>query len=288
MFKRLVALYDFSWTGRQALRWALGAGEAFHSRLKVLHVSPGGRNEPSPEDLTRSIREEIDRDLRKGSEPTHALEDLEVEVKTGHAVFAIADALAADRPDLVVLGTHGRTGLLHVLLGSVAEKIVRHSPCPALVVRGASPWPPKCVLAAVDFDESAGELLLAAAEWRRATNGRVEAVHVVVPPAPVAYLPEAAIALPAFDPDVASKEAEGRLRALFAGHPSLPAVLHTSVGQPAAKICEKAREIGADLILVASHGRAALTRFLIGSVAEQVVRYAPCHVLSFRSGKFST
>lgn len=287
MFERLMALYDFSWTGRQALEWALRASEAFHSRLKVVHVSPGGRDEPDPEALRKAIREEIDREVRKTSEgPAPSLEKLEVEVRVGHVVSMLTEGIARENPDLVVLGTHGWTGLLHVLLGSIAEKIVRHSPSPVLVVRGASRWPPKCLLLPLEFDESADEALLAAAELRKTLNLRVEALHVIEPPIPLAYPPEAVIGLPLFDSEAAEKEAGERLKELVGAHPLLSIVSYVTSGQPAAKICEKARGIGADFILIPTHGRSAVGRLLIGSVAEQVVRYAPCHVLSFRPGKF--
>lgn len=290
MFNRILSLYDFSWTGRQALRWAVGAGETFHSEVTVLHVSHGRKDDPAPASLVQSIREEIDREIRTREAGTASerpgLKNLQVTVLTGHVASTLIDVIAAEQPDLVVLGTHGQTGLLHVLLGSVAEKIVRHSPSPTLVVRGAFHWPPRCLLLPLDFDDSAEEALLAASELRRVFNARVEAIHVVAPPAPMAYPPEALIAFPAFNPEAAERAAGKRLREIADKHPSLPVVPHVTTGQAAARICEKAREIGADLILIPTHGRSGLSRLLIGSVAEQVVRYAPCQVLSFQPGKF--
>ena len=172
-----------------------------------------------------------------------------------------------------------------MLLGSVAERIVRHSPAPVFVARGEPAWPPKKILAPVDFDESAEEALLLASEIRRVLPVRMELVHVVVPPAPLAYGAEAAVALPVFDEKAARKEAQVQLDAMTARHPSLAGKTHVAAGQPAAEIRRKALETGADLILIPTHGRSGLPRLLMGSVAEQTVRYAPCGVLTFSPKK---
>lgn len=290
MFQRILSLYDFSWTGRQALQWALRTGETFHAEVNVLHVVSGKKDDATPPALATAIREEIDRDLRlreaAAAKPVPKLGSLEVTAVTGHVVSTILDWIVSQKPDLVVMGTHGQTGLLHVLLGSVAEKVVRHSTAPTLVVRGAFQWPPRCILLPLAFDESAEEALLAASELRQRFHARLEIIHVVTPPPPQAYPPEVIIAMPHFDAVAARKQALERLNQFAAKHPSLSLVHHIEIGQPAAKICEKAREIGADLILIPTHDRTALNRWLLGSAAEQVVRYAPCPVLSFQPGRF--
>lgn len=82
----------------------------------------------------------------------------------------IIKKIQATLPDLVITGTHGRTGLKHFFLGSTAEKIVRGSLSPVLVVRGNPSWPPKKILVPVDFTEYTSEALLIAEEFKKAIN----------------------------------------------------------------------------------------------------------------------
>jgi nucleotide-binding universal stress UspA family protein len=190
-----------------------------------------------------------------------------------------------EKPDLVLAGTHGVTGLTHVFLGSVAERIVRHSTAPVFVVR-RSDFPPRAILIPVDREDDGEESLLLASELRNAFNASVELVQVVEAPTPLSIPPDAAPILPPFDKEAALREARVRLRAIASKHPDIPLIEHAAVGQPADEICRKAQQIGADLILMPTQGRKGLPRLLLGSVAEQVVRYAPCHVLTFHPGKF--
>jgi nucleotide-binding universal stress UspA family protein len=282
MFRKIAVLFDFSWTSRQALEWGLQLGSRFRSSLSVLHALPRGEDLAGTE---QRIREEVDLKIRRlGSE--HPPPEVSIHVHTGPAVYTLLSAIDAAAPDLVVLGTHGQTGLLHVLMGSVAEKVVRHSPSPTLVIKRASAWPPRQVLIPVSFDDDVfEESLLAASELRTALGLSAELIHVVEPPQPIAYAPESLAGLPVFKPEAAVKESLARLREIASRHKALSLVPHTTVGQPAHEICQAAARLGSDLILMPTHGRSGATRWLMGSVAEQTVRYAPCNVLTFRPGR---
>lgn len=284
MFRKIAVLFDFSWTARQALEWAVHLASRFGSSLSAIHALP--RQETQPETELR-IRTEIDLKLQRLGDARPPA-SVSVHVHPGRTVDTLIAAIEADRPDLVVLGTHGQTGLLHVLLGSVAEKIIRHSPSPTLVVKRGGKWPPRSLLIPVSFEDAAyEESLLAASELRGALGVSVELIHVTEPPQVISYVPEAVIALPPFDPDAAVTTGLAKLREIASRHATLSLVPHAVVGQAAHQICLAAARTGADMILMPTHGLAGAARWLLGSVTEQVIRHAPCSVLSFRPGRLA-
>jgi nucleotide-binding universal stress UspA family protein len=133
---------DFSDRSRNALQLAAALARDYRARLVLLHVLPrpvvaygDGLVPPDPEDLRAEVREELDRLTVPGPDlPTDR------RVAEGDPAGVILH-LAREAPaDLIVLGTHGRTGLGRLLMGSVAEQVVRRAPCPVLTV--ATPFPP--------------------------------------------------------------------------------------------------------------------------------------------------
>jgi universal stress protein A len=144
--ERILVPVDYSACSRVALRYAAELGQRFGAKLDVVHVwdRPSyvsdvvmTRSDPlSPKSLIVMIQENAQRDLDgflKGTELPAGVE-LSSRLVTGDPASALLHELKAGNYDLVVVGTHGRTGLSHVLLGSVAEKIVRLSPLPVLTV----------------------------------------------------------------------------------------------------------------------------------------------------------
>jgi nucleotide-binding universal stress UspA family protein len=145
---------------------------------------------------------------------------------------------------------------------------------------------PKHILVATDFSATSREAVEAAAAFAQASKGKVTLVHVF-DPAPM--VPPAAIPAPRrmeaqIEKEMASK-IHAELEAVRAG--PLSDVPDVSIAvlkhpNPAHALCERAAEDGADLVIVGTHGRTGLSHLLIGSVAERVVRYAPCPVLAVR------
>lgn len=208
----------------------------------------------------------------------HALED-------GSPVTAIGALAEEVDADLLVTGTHGRRGADRVLLGSVAERLVRHAPCSVLAVRSGRPeGPPTHALVCTDLSPEGERALDAAealAEWFPL---RVSLCHVYdVEPTPLA----SDLGHPRL---VDSVELVGHLRGAlekrcderFGGRAD--AVLLESA-HPAQAIVAHAAERSVDLVVVATHGRTGLRRMLIGSVAERVTRTAPCAVWVHRAPK---
>ena len=145
-FAQILVPIDYSECSDEALRLSARLAQAFRGRLLLLHMVPleipGLFGDfPTPVvDATR-IGSETERlkkhvaTVLKGCEP---LPPLEVEVVWGSPHLDVVPYAIERRVDLIVLGTHGRSGLKHVLLGSVAERTVRTAPCPVLTVRAGA------------------------------------------------------------------------------------------------------------------------------------------------------
>lgn len=216
--------------------------------------------------------------------------DLTVEniVLSGGPYYEICKTAGGLGIDLIVMSTHGHTGLKHALLGSTAERVVRHAPCPVLTVR--EPFLPirfpddtpcrfKRILVPTDFSESSGIALRHAASFARLCHGAITLLHVVESP----NYPAWGYAHLSLRDQKLKKKAYKKLEALSGELPSdSGAVVAVKTGDAALEIAEAAKEEKADLIVIAAHGHTGLKRLFLGSVAEKVVRFAHCPVLVVR------
>jgi universal stress protein A len=131
---------DFSETSASALNYAKALAEAFHARLHLLHVLvswiPDTDFPINPQfyvELEQSARKQLESQLTAAEREKY---QAHLELVSGMSEFLEIIRYARDKNiDLIVLGTHGRGPIAHMLLGSVAEKIVRKAPCPVLTVR---------------------------------------------------------------------------------------------------------------------------------------------------------
>jgi universal stress protein A len=140
--REILVPIDFSECSRKALQYAVPLARQFGSRLLLVHVMPvlyfvgsefGPIDVPVPE---REIRENSARALeRLSNEEIAAAVPVSTRICRGQPVHEIVAVALEEQVDLIVLSTHGHTGLKHVLLGSVTENVVRYAPCPVLVVR---------------------------------------------------------------------------------------------------------------------------------------------------------
>jgi nucleotide-binding universal stress UspA family protein len=189
--------------------------------------------------------------------------------------------------DLVVMPTHGRTGLKHVFLGSTAERIVQHSSCPVLVTCGnalqANNGPRfriKTILVPVDFSSCSREGLRYAIAFASEFGAKIILVHATYLGYVYSVEGTAIYDIPSLQ-QAARKTAERKMRELI-GSVNFGAVKFETAftdGSPVPGICAFAKDHDVDLIITSTHGFTGFTHVLIGSIAEQVVRHAPCSVL---------
>lgn len=141
--QRILVPIDFSEHSKNALKYAIPYAVQFNARLDLLYVV-----EPTiyPADFSfgqvgfPNIEEEL---RKRGSEELNALVKNEIhdrvsagsEVRTGKPFYEINEYAREKHIDLIIIATHGHTGVEHILFGSTVEKVVRKAPCPVLVVR---------------------------------------------------------------------------------------------------------------------------------------------------------
>jgi len=145
MFKKILFCTDFSENSNWAFTYAFNLAKNYKSKLVILHVTEPYHPETLSstylsqrklEDLRTSQKKELDKELK-----THYLRNLkgfknyEVLLKQGKPFMEIIQMAEMESVDLIVMGTHGATGLDYVLFGSTAERVVKKSPCPVLTIR---------------------------------------------------------------------------------------------------------------------------------------------------------
>ena len=133
---------DFSVPSKQALHAAVAFAKQFGAKLTLLHVvEPVATPDFAAsfplalenDRLMASAKSELERVAKAARIPRGIVE--KVLVRFGRSFHEIADAARTRKVDLIIIATHGYTGLKHALLGSTTERVVRHAPCPVLVVR---------------------------------------------------------------------------------------------------------------------------------------------------------
>jgi universal stress protein A len=142
MFKKIVCPVDFSEFTDEIVQYAVDIARKYDAELHLLHVIPNlnyftpYESFLTPENLVaiesnieKEVAGDFDKILKKIGFPVKTV------IRTGVTFVEIIDYIREEKVDLVVMGTHGRSGLEHILIGSVAEKVVRKSPCPVLTVR---------------------------------------------------------------------------------------------------------------------------------------------------------
>jgi nucleotide-binding universal stress UspA family protein len=290
VFDKILVPVDFSDASATALGHGCLLAKHFGGRLELLHVVEHLLYSHPPfwtgeialaEDLHREATERAQRSMRELVERTRTERGVEPEgsVISGAVPAAIVDHARDGGTELIVVSTHGRTGMSRWLMGSVSERLLRAAPCPVLVARGAdgSVPEPRRILVATDLSDHSRRALELSARLAAKLGARLEVIYAWAAPF---YGEGAAMHADLFQRIRESASAE--LAAFVSGVdvPSGLAIDQTVVsGPPTASICDRARESAADLLVMGSHGRSGFQRMVLGSIAESTVRYAPCATL---------
>lgn len=216
-----------------------------------------------------------------GTRVVHALSRA---IAAAPAILDYADERAVD---LIVMGSHGRRGLRRLFLGSVTEEVVRAAFCPVLTVHRpkegvAASADVRRILVPVDFSARTRMAIDHATELAAAYGASLEILHVVeVPTYPDFYVP---VHVTSIDVPTVRERAAERLQELAAPlRERLEVETTVRVGRTVTEIVETAEHEAFDLIVMPSHGYSGLERALLGSVAEGVLRRAPCPVLTLKA-----
>jgi len=195
----------------------------------------------------------------------------------GTPASVVVDFAEECEPTLLVVGTRDQGSVQRLLLGSTSGQIVRHAPCPVLVARKRSGKGP--VVAATDLSDLAVPAIRAAAVEAKRRKRDLVVLHVVEMSEPILAALEPTFAVDEATMKSVRSAAEEAVRATLQrlGEKGAPQVL---LGDPVDTIARAAEELDAPLVVVSSHGHS--DRFALGSVAEGIVRWAPCSVLVTR------
>ena len=193
----------------------------------------------------------------------------------------IVSVAREEASDLIVIGTQGRTGFARFTLGSVAESVVRHAQCSVLVARAGADAPPfRRILCPIDFSDISREAVRQAAELLP-PDGRLTLMHAVQLPSTYRGAGLAPELLS--EAERTMKQELQRWAAHIGPHAKTSISSTLGIGSPATQALALFEEDPAyDLIAVGSHGRTGIRRAVLGSVAEKIVRHAPCSVLVAR------
>lgn len=301
--KHILCPVDFSDFSRHAFDRAVGIARGYGADLTVLHVLPVPSAVPAlpygPEGPGPFGFEAVDRARAVAELPRFLAAEPSIGVPL-HYVTAESPSVPQEillqtarlAADLVVMGTHGRSGFEHFLLGSVAEKTLRTSRVPVLVVpphlpdvvpAGRDPF--RSIVCAVDFSEDSARALGYAASLARHAAGRLTLLHSVEA-VPVGYDPLVGVNFDVIGYEAAlEKSARAELQKLLPVPLAPGCETDTTVtrGKPYREILRVAKERQADLIVLGVHGRNAFDRLVFGSTTEHVVRRATCPVLAVPS-----
>ena len=290
---------DFSQRSEHALHYAASFGERFGATIHLVHVNTLHGMEraatsvefpdldPFLERADRAARAQLDAGVDHGglaeATVTKAL------LRAVSAPEAIVEYARRAGADVIVISTRGRSGLSHALLGSVAERVVRYSPCPVLVVREGNrdfvdPTTGAVrierVVVAHDLSENADRALRYVVGQLRPYAPAIHVVHAIELEVPVVYSQVGVDSILEMYPGVQAdlcRLLEARAR------PLVPSALELTCvaleGRPRQVVTGYAAEHEADLVVVASDSKITVSERIVGGTAERIVRYSPCPAL---------
>jgi nucleotide-binding universal stress UspA family protein len=300
--RRILCPIDFSDHSRRALDHAIAIARWYESTVTVLHVfspAPVAAFGPGPVIFEPIVLTQIDRDQlltdTKAFAETQSAPDITIDalLREGNTAGEILEQADSMKADLLVIGTHGRAGFDRLLLGSVAEKVLRKASCPVLTVPRrlpdavpAGPVLYKRVLCPVDFSDASLNALKYAISMAQEADAQLTVLHVV------AHEFE-------YDPDIVydagmtigsfvkqrEEALHRRLQEAVATAPEFCRVESLMThGKPWRDVLRIAAERQSDLIVIGVQGRGAADLLFFGSTTQHVVRDASCPVLTLRRG----
>jgi nucleotide-binding universal stress UspA family protein len=287
---KILVPYDFSSCAAQALKRAYRLAERSGAELHLLFVVqlhgeaygltsfPPGYTEEVLERLKELVRQHAG-----GEPPVPTVYRVVRDVAAGPPILNYAESHDID---LIVMGTHGRRGLRRFLMGSVAEEVVRLSNCPVLTLRERESETASdlSILVPIDFSDHSLDALRYAAYLAEMEGARLDLVHVIEEAMHPAFYNTGVLSVYDVQPDLDAVAHQYRRRLYrVADGPACEFRYEAIPGHPARENVRYDEAHGSDVIVLATHGLTGMDHFFIGSVAEHVVRTAPCPVFTVKA-----
>lgn len=277
-YRKILTAIDGSLTSLHALEESFKLAQNEGTWITVVSVIPpytGDLDLVAVGNVKASMRKPCDEALKKAQE---LADKQKVLIKTvceeGEPYERIIYLAQAENCDLIVMGRRGLRRLERVLVGSVTARVIGHSPIDVLVVPRDISIGFKKVLIATDGSKFSSAAEKKAINFARSYGGELQIISVVDVPAELyAESPktmEELISKAKGYVDSVKKDAESS---------GVKTQVIVREGEAYRIIADTARELGADIIIMGSHGRTGLKRLLMGSVTEKVIGYTPCPVL---------
>ncbi|MEO8551304.1 MAG: universal stress protein [Kofleriaceae bacterium] len=280
-FRKILCPIDFSPTSDEALQVAARLATEHNAELVISHAwylppAAFAGEYTYPAGMIRDIMADSEAGLAAAVATARALGAARVSslLDSGQPWMTLVLQVENTKDiDLVVIGTHGRSGISRFFLGSVAEMVVRHAPCSVLAVptNGAKPF--HRVLCPIDFSTSSRRALELAVDLARTPDSSITLLHVVEPPHVYSEEP---LALE-IDGGLVSRSQDLLQQwatEVTANH-RIKVTAEVRIGRPGAEIRAMLEQQGAfDLVALGSHGRTGLRRLVLGSIAETTLRHA--------------
>ena len=301
VFSRILMATDFSSCSDDALRHAASMAELFQAQLTLLHVLPNvhdamaaipaaARWELAAGDLEAfeaALNRTSDRRLDKLLKRVKPCLIANRATSCGTPYIRIIQRVQSENYDMVLVGTHGHSGLRRLMVGSTAQRLVRHCPAPVWVVKPQRRAPPKAILTAVDFSDASQRALVAADAIARRSGAELHVMHIVDDSILAAAL-DAAFDIPEPPKRDVNRVMHERLAHFIAEHAPHAQNVHLRIawGTPWARIARFAKRIKADVVVLGAIGRSGIPNLLLGNTAERVLQAAECSVLAVKPAGF--
>jgi nucleotide-binding universal stress UspA family protein len=291
---RILCPVDFSDASQHAVNYAVALARWYTARLTLLHVYDVMPLAPIAPEMIPGFtvgpeyRERLLCDLERFAKPAGAdTVPVEFAVVEGQPGLEIVRHATENASGLIVLGTHGRSGLERLLLGSVTERVLHRAPCPVLVVPPRAPHAPaapvfKRILCGIDFSACSLHALEYALSLAQETDACLTLAHVFETDASMPADWRTSLQPAAVREALVALEAERRTRLAHAVPANMGSCTTDTVmacGPSARELLRLARDRAADVIVLGVRGRNAADLLVFGSTTNKVVRQATCPVM---------
>jgi nucleotide-binding universal stress UspA family protein len=280
---RILCPVDFFPASDAAVSYAAGLASNYDATVHLLHVitpivSTAYEYAIDTIEIMKSMEQSSAEEMKNLAARVKAAGAIsDVETRLGDVYDEIKNAIDVSKPDLIVMGTHGRRGVERWFMGSTTEKLMRHSPVPLLTISGAGEKAAsnprfRRILVTTDFSDGTPDALAYAFSVAQENESQIELLHVVHDVAA----------------DVSGKYRDSLIQGVHKQLENLvppevktwcDVVTRVETGVPYRIVLKTLEEEKIDLLVMNIHGKGMLDRALLGSTAERVVRASTCPVM---------
>ena len=286
--KKILVPVDFSSFSEATTRYALDWAKKYQAEVTLFHVivmyEADVNEEVHLHQLELLIKSREDEAIAKMERHNSRTNNKGIPLKSVFrrnvsAANAILEYIEEEPHDLIIMNTHGKSGLKNLIYGSVTEKVVRLSPIPVVTFH----TPPESlnirrILAPVDFSDNSKKGVEMAQVLAREHGAKIDYLHTIEQQLHPSFQVIGIESIFILNPEL-KQISKDKLKE-FCHSPDIESEYHIIEGPSAPTIADFAGEHDTDLIVMATHGYTGLDHLLIGSTTERVVRMAGCPVLT--------